>query len=159
MPEPLNIFVSYSHRDKRWLEELQVHLKPLIRKGQVNLWDDTRIKKGARWKAAIEQALNEADVAILLVSSDFLASDFINNEELQPLLKDAEDRKLTILPVIVRPSLFEDMESLSAFQAVNDPKRPLSGMQKQEREAKFVEIARIPMGEKENKPFQLSFNG
>lgn len=76
MPEPLNIFVSYSHRDKRWLEELQVHLAPLVRGGQVNLWDNTRIKAGAQWKEQIKQALEVADIAILLISHYFLASNF-----------------------------------------------------------------------------------
>ncbi len=140
MPEPLNIFVSYSRRDKKWLAELQLHLAPLVRGGQVNLWDDTRIKAGAQWKKQIAQALEAADIAILLISHYFLASDFILDEELQPLLETAEEKGLVILPVIVGHSRFQQTPSLSRFQAVNDPDKPLSRLPKWKRNEIFVQL-------------------
>jgi len=140
MPEPLHIFVSYSHKDEVWLEELRVHLKPLVRDGLVEVWDDSRIEAGKRWKTEIKAALAAAQVAILLVSKHFLASDFIINDELQPLLTAAEKKGVLILPVIVSPCRFLRTPSLSVFQAINNPSRPLARLKEWERDEIFVQI-------------------
>ena len=128
------IFVSYSHTDTDWLKRLQVHLKPLERTGAIEWWDDTQILPGMVWRDEIEKALNAADIAVLLVSADFLASDFIANHELPPLLAAAQDKGLTILSLIVSPSQFENMPELSRFQAVNPPSQPLIGLSKAEQD-------------------------
>ncbi|MCD4811283.1 toll/interleukin-1 receptor domain-containing protein [bacterium] len=96
-----NIFISYSRKDLKWLERLQIHLKPIERKGIINRWDDTMIKVGSKWREEIKTAIINADAAILLVSADFLASDFIVNNELPPLLKLAQMKGIKILPFIV----------------------------------------------------------
>ena len=86
------------------------------RYGAITRWDDTLIKPGAPWKEEIRAALARAKVAVLLVSADFLASDYITTNELPPLLAAAERRGTLILPVIVSPSRFEQTPSLSRFQ-------------------------------------------
>jgi nucleotide-binding universal stress UspA family protein len=135
------VFISYSHVDAEWLERLQKHLKPLQRDG-VEVWDDTRLKAGEQWREEIRQALAQTKVAILLISADFLASDFVVTDELPPLLQAAEEDGATILPVIVSPSRFERMESLSRFQAVNDPAKPLVQMRRAGREKVLDQVAR-----------------
>ena len=137
------IFVSYSHADRPWLKRLQVHLKPLERDGLVELWDDSRIKPGMKWQHEIRAAMSEARVAVLLISADFLASDFIATDELPPLLKIAETEGATILPLIVSPSRFEQTPALSVFQSVNDPRKPLSRLAKAEREEVFARLTDI----------------
>ena len=137
---PAKVFISYSHRDRAALERLQVHLKPLEREGLVERWDDTRIQSGGRWKDEIRDALATARVAVLLVSADFLASDFIAAEELPPLLEAERARGLVILPVILGPCRYNETPSLAQFQAVNNPARPLSKMRKPEREAVWVKL-------------------
>ncbi len=120
------VFVSYSHKDAKWLELFQTHMKALANKGVlVDLWDDTKIKAGMKWRDEIEMALKEARVAVLLVSTDFLASDFVNKHELPRLLKAAEDEGATIIPLILKPCLFEQYKELSQFQAINEPSKPL----------------------------------
>lgn len=135
------VFVSYSHADAEWLQRLQKHLKPLQREG-VEVWDDMRLRPGEPWREEIRKALAETRVAILLISADFLASDFIVTDELPPLLKAAEEDGATILPVIISPSRFERMESLSRFQAVNDPQKPLVQMRRANREKVLDDVAR-----------------
>ena len=135
------VFVSYSHNEGDWLKKVQTHLKVLEHLGiEVDLWDDTKIKAGDKWRDEIENALAKTKVAILLVSTDFLASDFIAKDELPPLLKAAENEGATILPVIVKPSLF-NRSKLTEFQAVNDPSKPLSSLSESEQEQVFVDLA------------------
>ena len=137
----MKIFVSYSHAEAEWLKRLQVHLKPLERAGIIAWWDDTRILPGMVWRDEIEKALATAHIGVLLVSADFVASDFIANHELPDLLAAAQDRGLTILSLIVGPSRFKRMPELSRFQAVNDPDRPLMGLPKVEQEAELLKLA------------------
>ncbi len=133
------IFVSYSHSDNYWLGRLQVHLKPLVRRGRIETWDDTQIRVGDEWRSEIRKAVENCSVAVLLISADFMASDFIDNNELPPLLEAARQRGVRIFPVLVSSSYFEDSE-LSRFQAVNSPSKPLDMMTKGEQEAAFAKL-------------------
>ena len=116
-----NVFISYSHRDREYLDRLLIHLKPLEKEGLIDLWVDTRIKAGERWKKEIDKALKKATVAILLVSADFLASDFITDNELPPLLRNAEERGTRIIPLVIKPCRFTRDKNLKHFQSLNDP--------------------------------------
>jgi nucleotide-binding universal stress UspA family protein len=135
------VFISYSHADAKWLKRLQKHLKPLQREG-IEVWDDTRLKAGEQWREEIREALAKTRVAVLLISADFVASDFIDTNELPPLLKAAEEDGATILPVIVSASRFLRIESLARFQAVNDPAKPLVQMSIGNREKVLDDVAR-----------------
>ena len=122
------VFISYSHKDRAWLEALQTHLRPLEREGRVTRWDDTLIQSGSQWRQAIKSALDEARIAVLLVSKHYLESDFIADNELPQLLRAAESGGALILPVLVGPCRFSRTPGLARFQAVNSPDETLAEM-------------------------------
>lgn len=135
-----SVFISYSHKDKKWLERLQVFLKPLRRTYNIVFWDDTQIQPGTDWRESIRQALEASQMAIFLVSPDFLASDFITQEELPALLGAAEKRGTKILSLILRPCRFEQTPGISKYQAINKPTEPLNMLKQYEQDAYFVEL-------------------
>lgn len=136
------VFVSYCHADAAWLDRLKIHLRPLVRQGEIDVWDDSRISPGQEWREQIGEALARAGIAILLVSADFLASDFILSNELPLLLHRAAKGGLLVVPLIVSPCLLEEHQGLSRYQSANRPDRPLSGMSPTEVEATLASLGR-----------------
>jgi hypothetical protein len=140
------VFISYSHVDTAWLERLKRHLKPLVREGSLDYWDDTHIRPGDDWQQEIRTALDRAQVAVLLISADFFASDFIEETELPPLLAAAQAKGVRILPVILSASRFARDPNLVRFQSVNPPDRPLDKMTSGEQEEVFERLAQTIEG-------------
>jgi hypothetical protein len=139
----VRVFVSYSHKDRRWLDRLKVHLRPLERDHNFEYWDDTKLTAGSKWQEKIKEAVDNATVAILIVSADFLASEFIHTDELPPLLKAAQEEGTIILSIIAAPCLFLKNPELAQFQAVNQPSKPLVLVSEGEQEAIFLQVAEI----------------
>ncbi|MEH2420777.1 MAG: TIR domain-containing protein [Nostoc sp.] len=135
------VFISYNHSDSEWLKKLQIYLKPLEKKGLVDRWDDSRIKTGMKWRDEIKKALDSAKIAILLVSSNFLASDFISENELPQLLKAAEDEGALIFSIILDPCKTAfSLSELEQFQTLNPPSKPISGMEQHEQGEMFDKL-------------------
>ena len=144
MTEPVirdQVFVSYSHRDAEWLEKIQKFLKPAIRNKVLEVWDDTRIQPGAEWRKEIEKALDAAKVAVLLVSADFLNSDFIDKDELPPLLEAAQDEGLTIVWILISDCMYEESE-IEKYQAAHALNKPLISLQPSEEAAVLKKICK-----------------
>ncbi len=144
-PEPVtsdkkSVFVSYSHRDERWLNKLRPHLDSLTWDIEIDYWNDKRIQPGGDWHQEIRHQLGNAAAAVLLVSADFLASEFIRNEELPSLLAQAEARRTRLFCLIIRPCRFDKVPVLSKFQAVNGPDRTLSEMPLPGQERTFLRL-------------------
>jgi|GEM_PF-2653084 len=135
------VFISYSHRDKRWLDMLETFLKPYTRKQVIDVWSDTRIKGGDIWREEIKRALERAKVAVLLVTSNFVASDFIQDEELPSVLEAAQNEGLRILWIAVSPSGYDETP-IAKYQALNTPSKPLSALKGASRDNELVRICR-----------------
>lgn len=116
-----NIFISYSFKDKEWLDLVHVYLKPLKLYGEISYWDDTKIKPGENWREKISEAIKSSKVVILLISADYLASEFLINDELPSLLDAAMKHGTVIIPLIISPSRFNKIETLARFKPINNP--------------------------------------
>jgi|SRR5579859_1333424 len=134
------IFVSYSHQDEKWLQKLSTVLKPLTRDSQIRLWSDHMIRAGSDWKGEIGSALKSARAAVLLVSQNFLASDFIFEKELLPLLTAARSSGTQILWIAVSACLYQ-VVGLAEFQSINDPSKPLDSLSRPALNRELVRIA------------------
>ncbi|MCX6581041.1 MAG: toll/interleukin-1 receptor domain-containing protein [Candidatus Aminicenantes bacterium] len=115
-PSMKKIFISYSHQDKNWKDLLVKQLKVLSLEDFYDIWDDQRIDVGEDWKPKIEQAISDADIAILIVSADFLVSNFIRKEEIPRLLERREKEGLWVIPLFVKPCSWKKIEWLSKIQ-------------------------------------------
>ena len=112
-----NVFISYSHKDEEYKNQLIAHLSGLVRNKIIHLWDDRQIKIGDSWDATIKNKLEESDVAIFLISSDFLSSSYINEVEIKKTLERHSKGEILLIPVFLRPCDFESSE-FSSLQGV-----------------------------------------
>lgn len=133
------VFISYSHEDEKFKKELLKHLKPFSHSRAITAWSDEQIASGSQWFSEIQAALAKTSVAVLLVSPDFLASDFIHEHELGPLLKEAKAGGVRILWIPLRPSAYKETP-LKDYQAASPPDKPLAKMSTAERDEAWVLI-------------------
>lgn len=98
----VRLFYSYSHQDERLRNELETHLKLLQRQGLIESWHDRKIEAGDEWKRKIDANLDRADIIMLLISADFIASDYCYEIEMKRALERHEKGEARVIPVIVR---------------------------------------------------------
>lgn len=110
------IFISYSHKDVEWRDKLATHLRALQLQDSLTFWTDEAIGIGDAWFEKIQEAMNAASVAVMLVSPDFLASGFIIREEVRRLLERREQDKMPIFPILVRPCVWKRVPWLARLQ-------------------------------------------
>ena len=134
------LFISYSQKDRAFLERFWTHLSPLETQYGLQRWDDSRIQPGDIWLDEIERALARAQVALLLVSPDFLASDFIRRQELPCLFDAAQNDGLKILWVPLLPCSWKRFRQIEQYQAVIPVNKTLAEMGEVERDRALVAI-------------------
>jgi hypothetical protein len=100
---PKRLFYSYAHKDEDLRKELEEHLALLRRQGYLSTWQDRMIDAGAEWQTQISEALENADIVLLLVSASFLASDYCFDIEMKRALARDEAGTCRVIPIIVRP--------------------------------------------------------
>jgi hypothetical protein len=135
------VFISYSHEDKRWRERLERQLTTLMAEGLLDVWSDQAIRAGESVYERIAEAITRARIAILLVSADFLTSEFIRNEEVPRLLERRSEQGMQIVPVICRPCPWRQVHWLSSMLVRPQDGRPLSVRTLPQSEAELAAIA------------------
>ena len=102
MLQKLKVFLSYAHEDEAMKEQLDKNLIMLKRSNQIDVWEDRKITAGMEWDQSITKALAEADIILLLISTDFNNSEYIWNKELKTALERHEKNEARVIPVILR---------------------------------------------------------
>ena len=118
-------FVSYSEKDERYRERLDVSLVQLRRNKLILVWHDRKILPGQEWDREIDKNLESADIVMLLVSPDFLASDYAYSREMLRALERHQSGSATVVPIILRPSDWQ-YSPLASLQALPSRGRPVS---------------------------------
>jgi len=136
------IFISYSHQDKSWLEKFLKIIKPIERLNLISVWSDRSIQPGKEWEIEINEALNKTDVAILMVSKNFLASDYIQEYELPFLLNAVQNKGIKLFWMLIGTCLV-DLTELSKFQAAHDISSPLNSLPPSKQDQILVDICKL----------------
>ena len=140
MIHPL-IFISYSHKDEKWTELLKEQLVgALQQEDSLKIWSDSNIRGGEDWYQEISDALQNANVAVLLVSAASLSSDFIRKEEVPRLLERRKGEGLKIIPLIISDCAWEERQWLAAMQVRPKGGTPLDQKTKPKRATELKHI-------------------
>lgn len=100
--KPIRLFYSYAHEDEPLRNKLENHLTLLKKRGIIEDWHDRRISAGREWEGAIDDNLEASNIILLLVSDDFLASDYCYDKEMKRALEKHEAGEARVIPIIVR---------------------------------------------------------
>jgi hypothetical protein len=138
MPESIKVFFSYSHRDEDYKNELENHLSSLVSNKIIDSWHDRKIIAGEEWSNEIDENLNTAQIILLLVSSDFLASKYCREVEMARALKRHNEGNACVIPIILRP-VYWGNEPFARLQAY--PKNALPVTKWNNRDEAFSNIA------------------
>jgi tetratricopeptide (TPR) repeat protein len=129
---PLEVFCCYSHEDETWLRKLETHLSLLQRQGLISLWYDRLICPGTDWSKAIDTHLETASVILLLVSADFLASDYCYSVEMKRALERHAANEAYVVPILVH-SVDWRGAPFAHLQVLPTDAKPIASWQSQDR--------------------------
>ena len=101
---PFSVFISYSHQDRAFRKELETHLSNLRRQNVITSWYDGDISPGGEWESQIIEHLNTDQIILLLISADFIASDFCYSIEMTQAIARHNANQARVLPIILRPT-------------------------------------------------------
>src|SRR5689334_5604584 len=131
----LNLLVSYSPEDQELKDELVRHLRVLARFAGIELWSADGVLAGADWRHQVDDALDRADVAVLLISAGFLVSDFLQDVEVPKLFKRRAQGGLRVVPVLIRSCHWECVPWLQGLAMIPKEGRAVASFQHDARDA------------------------
>lgn len=121
---PVKIFLCYAHEDETLLQKLKMHLKPLERAGFIDVWHDGDISAGTEWEKQIIEQLNTAQIILLLISPDFMNSDYCYSIEMRRALERHERGEVWVIPIILRYTYWQD--TLGSIQVLPKDGLPIT---------------------------------
>lgn len=139
MTPPLKVFISYAHEDEPHRATLGSHLSALVREGLIELWHDRMITGGREWAGAIDDALKQADIVLLLISADFLDSDYCNDVELTEAIRMHDVNLARVVPVNLRSCDWQHSR-FARFNALPPDGAP--AVEAEHPDQRYTEIAR-----------------
>lgn len=136
---PVTIFISYAHEDEQLLNALKTQLALLRRQGLIDMWFDRNISAGQQWASEIDDHFLSADIILLLISPDFMDSDYINNNELKRAMIWQDQKLGRVIPIILRPTDWEEA-SFGKLQALPKDGKPITTSSNQDQA--FLDVAK-----------------
>lgn len=138
METPIEVFLSYAAEDTQSAQELEKHLSTLQLQGLITWYTSMQVPGGARWRENIALHLNTAQIILLLVSPNFLASDY-TYDEIQQALKRHDAKEALVIPIILRPTAWEGTP-LGKLQVLPRGGKPMTKWNSSD--VAFLEVAR-----------------
>jgi hypothetical protein len=124
-PRRFKVFVAYAQEDSRYRDQLEGHLTPLVRAGIIEIWHDRRIAAGEDWQVRLKEEMDSADVILLLISADFIASDFCWDEQVIRAIERHREGTARVIPISVRPADWERLP-FATLEALPSDERAVS---------------------------------
>lgn len=133
------VFISYSHKDEAWFNKIKRFLQPMEHFIQINVWDDTEILPGQKWREAIKDALAATKVAVCIVTQNFPNSEFITKDELSYFIEVTEKENVPIFWIAASSSTV-NLTPLNEIQCAHNPALPLDMLPDAEQNATITAI-------------------
>ena len=136
---PISLFFCYVREDEKLLKKLKTHLRPLQRQGLIDVWYDRDIRAGTEWEPEIQHHLNAAQMVLLLISPDFMDSDYCYGVEMQRALERHGRGEATVIPIILRPAYWHG-KPLGMLQALPTNGKPVTSSSWHDQDTAFYDI-------------------
>ena len=133
------VFYSYAHEDRELRDKLSAFLAPLVQNNKLVEWYDRKVKPGADWAHEINDRLDTADLILLLVSGDFLASEYCFGVEVDKALARLKQGEAEVVPILLKPCLFDESR-FSELQFLPRDAKPITSSAAPD--DAFVEVAK-----------------
>lgn len=124
----MNVFISYSRKDYEWVKKIRAYLQPLVNAKETIVLSDMDILPGQDWDEPIKKFIEFADIAIVLISPSYVASNFLCEFELSYIIKAAQENKIKVIPIMIQPVLRDGQ--IWNYQFLNEPSQPLALLSK-----------------------------
>jgi len=139
--QAIKVFFSYAHEDLALRDELEKHLMALKRQGLIEQWHDRDISAGKDWKHEIDTYLNSAQIILLLISKNFIHSDYCYGIELSRAIQRCKANEAIIIPILLRPCDWEELP-FNKYQVLPKNQHPISSRHWHNQDEAFLEVAR-----------------